>query len=92
MINFDLQILHPFSNRWESIASKHKKFGANKAWEANVYKTHCIISLSFRFTTRTDHAGLNIQAGLFGYEFEFHFYDIRHWDEATNKWAKYDYS
>ena len=90
MLNFDFQLINPFGNRWDCIVSKYGNFSKNKAWEANVYKTHSFICISFSLSFGSDHAGLRMQAGLLGYEVELHFYDTRHWDDDTNKWAVYD--
>jgi hypothetical protein len=83
MIHFDFHLVNPFSNRWNCVLSKHGLVTENKAWEANVYKTHSILSIGFSLSLRTDHAGLRLQMGLVGYELELQFYDTRHWDRIT---------
>lgn len=84
MIYFNFAITNPWSDRWKTILFKHGLFSQHKAWEFNVYETHHIIDVDFRLTTRTDHSGLNLMLGLFGYSVEFCFYDTRHWPREDN--------
>lgn len=86
MINLDFTINNPFSERFRILASKCKMLTKYKAVEANIYCTANIIKLSLVYSSRQDHAGLQIEFGLFGYDFELHFYDIRHWDYKTHQW------
>ena len=86
MIILDFTIGYPFSDRFEIVASTSKLLTKYKAVEANIYCTANIIKLSLVYSTRQDHAGLQIEVGLFGYDFELHFYDTRHWDYTTNQW------
>jgi len=86
MINLDFTISNPFSKRFRILASKCKMLTKHKAVEANIYCTANIIKLSLVYSSRQDHAGLQIEFGLFGYDFELHFYDTRHWDYKTNQW------
>jgi hypothetical protein len=44
----------------------------------------------FNWTIRQSHAGLDLELGLFGYNIHFNFYDIRHWDQNTQKWEVYE--
>ena len=86
MINLDFTINNPFSDRFRIVASTSKLLTKYKAVEANIYCTANIIKLSLVYSSRQDHAGLQIEFGLFGYDFELHFYDIRHWDYKTHQW------
>jgi hypothetical protein len=86
MINLDFTISNPFSDRFRILASKCKMLTKHKAVEANIYWEANIIKLSLVYSTRQDHAGLQIEVGLFGYDFELHFYDTRHWDYKTHQW------
>lgn len=50
-----------------------------------------IFSLSFDYTTKQDHAGINFNIQLLKLiYFDINFYDFRHWDDDTNDWCKYD--
>ena len=86
MINLDFTINNPFSKRFRILASKCKMLTKHKAVEANIYCTANIIKLSLVYSSRQDHAGLQIEFGLFGYDCELNFYDTRHWDYETHQW------
>jgi hypothetical protein len=36
---------------------------------------------------RRDHAGLRVEIGLLGYDFEFQIYDVRHWDDEKSTYT-----
>ena len=80
MINFNFSIDNPWSQRWLTIFCKFGLLGNHKAWEFNGYKTHQLISISFRLSARGDHPGVFIMLGLLGYELELSVYDTRHED------------
>lgn len=80
MINFNIRFKNPFSDTWKILFFKSGLLGKNHAWEFNVYRTSTIVSVDLNVTTRCDHAGLQTMFGLFGYDFEFHFYDTRHFE------------
>ena len=81
---------NPFSDRWDTIWYTSGSFSHYKAWEFNGYKTHDFIEIDFNFTTKGDHAGLQIMIGLLGYAIEYHVYDTRHWDYENNTWEVYE--
>ena len=91
MINFNFSITNPwstrFSNLWcRSYATPFK----NKFIELEIYKDTNVVSLAVQLNSRQDHSGLSIELGLVGYSFNCKFYDCRHWDYQTNKWAMYN--
>lgn len=86
MILINFAIKNPFSTAWNILHSRNGSLTENKSWELNFYRTSWIISVSFDFTMRQSHAGLNIDFGLFGYMLEFSICDNRHWDPKTNSW------
>jgi hypothetical protein len=86
MINLDFTIDNPFSKRFGLLSSKSKMLTKHKAVEANIYCTANIIKLSLVYSTAQDHAGLQLEVGLFGYNFELHFYDTRHWNDKNKDW------
>ena len=86
MTNLNFSIEYPFSDRFEIVASTSKLLTKYKAVEANMYRTATIIKLSLAYSIRRDHAGLQIEFGLFGYDCELNFYDTRHWDYKTHQW------
>jgi hypothetical protein len=81
-----LKILNPYSNRFKIVFNCHGKLIKNKAWEFEILKVDSIINITVEFTSRTDHAGLRFEFGLFGYELGFTIYDVRHWNHIDNCW------
>lgn len=61
----------------------------NKYWEIQIIKDDNLFRFEFGWTVREDHAGVNIELGLLGYEIHFTFYDNRHWDQENNRWVVY---
>jgi hypothetical protein len=86
MININLSLINPFSDRWDMLWYRHGLVSQYKAWELNGYRTHYLIELSLRLNIRGDHAGVNLELGLFGYSIELALYDTRHWDYENNCW------
>ena len=91
MINLNFNLRWPCSNRFRNIWCRHW----NTPWqykfvEAQVYASADILDFFIRHTSRQSHAGLYIGIGLFGYNFEFQFYDSRHWDYEQGKWQETD--
>jgi len=91
MIYFNVNIRHPkwwdrFANIknwcWET-PFKHKFV------EVEVLKLDNLLRFEFQVTTQQDHAGFNIELGLFGYEVHFTFYDNRHWNYEEGRWKIY---
>jgi len=90
MIRLDFTINNPFINRFGLLSSKFKMLTKHKAVEANIYCTANIIKLLLVYSTRQDHAGLQVEVGLLGYNFELHFYDTRHWNNKNQDWESHD--
>ena len=91
MIYFGFNITNPWSKRWNNVWNKvYTTPHPSKYIELEVFKDNTIVSFSFRLATRTDHAGVNIDAGLLGYTFNFNFYDIRHWNNEAGRYYIYD--
>ena len=84
MINIDVGIINPFSDRWKVVINKTHKIAENKIVETNLYKTNSILSLTLCVSAFTDHSGFRIQFGAFGYDAEIHYYDTRH---ADRRWG-----
>lgn len=61
----------------------------NKYWECQINKTDSLFRFEFEVTTQQDHAGVNIELGLIGYEIHFTFYDNRHWNQEKHRWMIY---
>ena len=86
MINLNLSISYPFSERFKMLVSTSGILTKHKAIETSAYRTAVIIKLALSYTVRGDHAGLHIEFGLFGYECELRIYDTRHWDYKAQQW------
>ena len=91
MIYFNVNIRHPrWWNRFVNIKNwiwetpfRHKYI------EVELLKLDNLLRIEFEFTTQQDHAGINIELGLFGYEVHFTFYDNRHWNCEEGRWMIY---
>ena len=91
MIDFSFGICHPFNvefkNYWSKTWSTPFK---HKSIELELHTTSEIVGFNFLWTIRRDHAGVNIQLALIGYNLHFNFYDSRHWDYDNNRWENYE--
>lgn len=91
MIYFNTNIRNPYwSERFKNIwwRAGHTPW-ENKFWEIQIIKNDNLFRIEFGFTVRQDHAGLNLELGLFGYEAHFTFYDNRHWNSEEGRWMIY---
>jgi hypothetical protein len=89
MINVNFTINNPWSNCWNSIKVWHGTTPLPyKFWEIQIMKTADIICIDFSLTHMRDHAGLEIELGLFGWNTNFKLYDSRHWNNVENRWMK----
>ena len=90
MINLNLALRNPFWNRWDNVWNRAGNTPFKyKFWEAQLMKTNTLIGFGFRFTTRQDHAGVNVEMGFLGYDIDLNFYDSRHWNDEEGKWNEY---
>ena len=80
MINFNLDISNPWSQRWRTIFFKNGLLPNHKAWEFNGYLTHQVVDIDFRLSFTGDHPGMFVMLGLLGYSLELSIYDTRHGD------------
>lgn len=68
-----------------------KRLTKNKACELEfLYDSQTFIKCELRVSTKTDHAGLSFEIGLFGYSIHFIFYDIRHWNDDKDEYEIYE--
>jgi hypothetical protein len=91
-LNFNLR--NPFSRSYyANIKCWHgETFIKNKFWEVQVIKCDNWLRIEFELSVRQDHAGMNLELGLFHYEIHFTIYDNRHWDYINNTWETYEES
>lgn len=94
MIYFNFNIRNP--RWWKRFENLFVKFGntpwKHKHWEVQILKNDNLIRVEFEFTIKQDHAGINLELGLFGYEIHFTFYDNRHWNHEQERWENYDHA
>lgn len=91
MIYFNINIRNPWwDDRFETIYYNGGETPfKNKFWEFQFMKTENIFRIEFNYTIRTDHAGVNFELALFGYEFSINVHDSRHWHPEKNRWVDY---
>ena len=91
MIYLNFNIRNPkWWNRFKSI--KYWVFETpikHKYIEVQAIKNDNLLRFEFEVTTQQDHAGCNLELGLFGYEVHFTFYDNRHWNHEKGRWMIY---
>lgn len=85
-----------FSIDFSPLTCKFKNFWS-RAWptpfehkfvELEVHTTESLIGFNFLWTTRRDHAGLNLQLSLFGLCVHLNLYDNRHWDYEAGRYVE----
>jgi len=89
MVYINVKLDNPFTDRFVNLFNRSGKLSKNKAWEVEILKVNSFVNFQVQYTIRTDHAGLRIELGLFGYELGFSIYDIRHWDYENRCWKVY---
>jgi hypothetical protein len=52
-------------------------------------KSSELFRIEFEWNVCQDHAGVQLELGLFGYQFDIRFHDSRHWDIYKNQWHDY---
>ena len=91
MIYFNVNIRNPkWWDRFKNIKCwMGDTFIKHKYWEVQAIKNDNLFRIEFQVTTQQDHAGVNLELGLFGYEVHFTFYDNRHWNHEEGRWMIY---
>jgi hypothetical protein len=91
MINFYFVLSNPFSERFNVVYEKSgKTWIPHKFWELGINKTNSILECWFKFSIKEDHAGLNFDFGILGWNVKFLIYDNRHWDYENDCWETYE--
>ncbi len=90
MINLRFELRNPWSKDFfKNLGCLHGKISKNKAWELeHTFYDSLLVDCELKFTTKEDHAGLNIMLGVLGYAIHFTVYDVRHWDYETKNWKE----
>ena len=90
MISFNFNIRNPWSNTFKNIGFiGYETVFKHKYIEIELYKDSSILSFSFNWSVRQDHAGIEFSLGLFGYTVRYQFYDNRHWNHKEGRWMFY---
>ncbi len=85
--SFDISPLTvEFKNFW---AKYYETPFKHKFVELELHTTEALVGFNFLWTTRRDHAGVDIQLSLFGLCAHFNFYDNRHWNTEEGRWMIY---
>lgn len=93
MIEIRLAIKHPRrKENFKNLFSKTKQLNKHKFFEFEIIRYKYYF---FEFDLVTswrgrDHAGPNLEIGIFGYSICLKIYDSRHWNHVTNNWENYD--
>ena len=90
MINFNFELRNPFSNRFDTLYYKDAEFENNKFGEIQVMKDTNIVMFQVRFSTRCDHAGMELGIGLLGYSVRIQYCNTRHWNYDEGRYYVYD--
>jgi hypothetical protein len=92
MLLLNIQISNPFSKRqFETLWCESSVVSQNKVVELQVTRYRYLFGIELEFSARCDHAGARFAIALFGYEFDVHLYDTRHWNEETSQWEVYKF-
>lgn len=87
MINLSFRVLNPFSKAtFRLVYVVSGVITRNKSWEFEIYKYRDLVNIAFEWTTATDHAGVKLSLGVFGYLASFTIYDNRHWNTEKDTW------
>ena len=91
MISISLNIRNPWYKEWSKnlFSAVYDTPFKNKFIELECYKHGHIFSFMLNWSIRQDHAGFDIELGLFGYNVHFNFYDNRHWNNEEGRWMIY---
>jgi hypothetical protein len=90
MLHIGFKLYNPFSQRFKTLYYRNGFVTKHKGVELQLMETNYILEFEFSFTTRTDHAGINLDLSLFGYTLNLNMHDIRHWDHQNNTWKELD--
>lgn len=90
MININFNIALPWDQKFKNFWCRAWSMPwTNKFVELEVHTNESLVGFGFDWSTKCDHAGVDIQLSLFGICAHFNFYDCRHWDYDNNCWKMY---
>jgi len=89
MISLSFIVSNPWNTTFKSLWCRaYSTPFKEKFIEVQLTKESTVVSFIFNWTVRRDHAGLALELALFGYCFNFNFYNSQHWNPITNSWHK----
>lgn len=92
-LGFSISLRNPFAEwKWKSIFEREEvsRRNPNKTWGIELRRGGVnLVHADVNYSTRCDHAGLNVLVELFGYCVDFKYVDRRHWDYERNCFADY---
>lgn len=90
VLKFNLQ--NPWFKDWRDFKNIYNSTGSlpvkNKYWEFEVIRSGSIVEFDFTVRTRCDHAGVQLNIGLFNYSVNLSIYDSRHWDYKDSRYYR----
>jgi hypothetical protein len=89
MIYININIRNPWSNRFENVKNWAGQISTWKWWEVEILKTENLFRFEFQYTIRQDHAGVQLELGVLGWELHSGIHDSRHWDYENKNWVTY---
>lgn len=92
MLYINVNLRHP---GWWQRFRNIKSWGGDtpfkhKYWSVEIIENDNVFRFELSATTRQDHAGVQLELGLLGYEIHLAFCDSRHWDYEKNSWVVYN--
>ena len=87
VLNFKIEL--PVDNFKNIYFISGKTLLKHKFWEFEVNRDNILFGVDFKYTIKTDHAGLWTSISLFFITVNFQIYDRRHWDAENGEWAKH---
>lgn len=90
MFFLKFNIRNPYSKRWDSGFCYAKQLTQHKCFEFQFMKTTDIFNVEISYSVQRDHAGLNLEFGLIGFNAAFQIYDSRHWDHENSTWESHN--
>ena len=91
MIQFGFSLSNPLQKyKWDTIFHKEEIYRKNKGYNVQLVQDTSIIGFDFKWTCRTDHAGISLDLSLFNRTLYLQLYDTRHWDDERGRYAEYN--
>lgn len=92
MIRMYINILNPWcKDNFKNLFCKSFRLTKTKIFEVEMIRNSNNL-FEFLIDTQfvgSDHAGFELEFGIFGYSMGLHLNDTRHWDYCTNAWEVY---